>query len=350
MRSRRRVPTRVESGPRAGDPHDRAEFASDVEYYLQLEPRQLPSRYLYDELGSALFEAISVLPWYPITRAETSLLRRHGREVLDLAGPVARLVELGPGSGDKLVTLVRAAGQSPTIDLHLVDVSSSALNRSRQTIGALDDVRIVTHEARYETGLHQATAEPVGGRTLVLFLGSNIGNFDRPAAEALLRSVRSALVPGDAFLLGADLVKAEGRLLLAYDDPLGVTAAFNANLLVRINRELGGDFDVSGFSHRAVWNRSASRVEMHLVSRSRQRVRVPAARVDLVFEAGEMIWTESSYKFRRRELADRLEQTGFRVVRQWIDRARGFALTLARVSEGGVSARPLPRAAARHTA
>ena len=173
-----------------------------------------------------------------------------------------------------------------------------------------------------------AAGETRAGRALVLFLGSNIGNFDRPGAEAFLCGIRAGLARGDALLVGADLVKPERDLLLAYDDPLGVTAAFNRNLLVRINRELGGNFDIGQFAHRAVWAPAPSRVEMHLVSRVRQHVRIVAADLDCVFDAGESIWTESSYKSRPDELVVHLEQAGFRLVEQWIDDADGFALTL----------------------
>jgi L-histidine Nalpha-methyltransferase len=165
------------------------------------------------------------------------------------------------------------------------------------------------------------------GGTLVLFLGSNIGNFDPPGADAFLRGIHGAMTPGDAILLGADLVKPEHELVLAYDDPLGVTAAFNKNLLVRANRELGADFDVDAFAHRAVWNGDASRVEMHLVSLRRQDVHLRAARVDTTFEAGETIWTESSYKYRPADLLAMLDRAGFSALDQWV--AEGFALTLA---------------------
>ena len=161
----------------------------------------------------------------------------------------------------------------------------------------------------------------------MVFLGSNIGNFDPPGTGALLRSVREALARGDGLLLGTDLVKPESELLLAYDDPLGVTAAFNRNLLVRVNRELDADFDVRQFSHRAIWNAPAARVEMHLVSGSRQRVQVRRARLDVTFEAGEPIWTESSYKYRLDDLAPILDRAGFRATAQWEE--SGFALTLA---------------------
>jgi dimethylhistidine N-methyltransferase len=306
------------------------EFASDVHYYLSLQPRQLPSRYFYDDLGSALFDAICRLPWYRITRAETRLLAEHGRAILARAAGLSTIVELGPGSGEKLATLVEAgrSGHCPHLDLRLVDISRSALELASRTLSTLPDVSVATYQARYETGLLQASAETPSGRELVLFLGSNIGNFDRPGADAFLRSVRAGTAAGDMLLLGADLVKRERDLILAYDDPLGVTAAFNRNLLVRINRELGGRFDVDAFSHRAVWAQAESRVEMHLVSRARQQVRVDAAGIDFIIGNGESIWTESSYKYTSAGIVVALERAGFGLVEQWIDEIDGFALTL----------------------
>jgi L-histidine N-alpha-methyltransferase len=302
-------------------------FADDVARSLRLTPRQIPARYLYDRLGSSLFEAICRLPWYRITDAEFALLRAHGPDVLARLGEVETVVELGPGSGEKLVTLVDAH-VSRDLTVHLIDVSAEALATATRTIAARADLAVVTHEETYEEGLRTiAHTETIAGATLVLFLGSNIGNFDPPAADALLSDIRAALKPGDALLLGADLVKEERDLLLAYDDPLGVTAAFNRNLLVRINRELGADFVVERFAHRALWNAAESRMEMHLVSGAPQRVRVPAADLIIDLADGETIWTESSYKFRVEDLAPLLARAGFRVTGQWSD--QGFALTLA---------------------
>jgi L-histidine N-alpha-methyltransferase len=315
---------------------EREAFASDVEYYLALSPRQLPSRYLYDALGSALFEAICELPWYRITHAERDLLARCGREILSRIDPVTTLVELGPGSGAKLATLIEA-GDTPgrRLSVHLIDVSPAALDLAQQTLGALDAahrISIVAHQATYEAGLAAVSAYqrhgPGAGRTLTLFLGSNIGNFDPPGAGAFLRRIRASLAAGDGLLVGVDLVKPEAQLLLAYDDPLGVTAAFNRNLLVRLNRELDADFDLDAFHHRAVWNAEASRVEMHLVATSRQHVHVPAASLEVTFEQGETIWTESSYKYDRDSIVVMLGHAGFRRVDQWVDEATGFALTL----------------------
>jgi len=310
------------------------DFASDVEYYLTQEPRQLPSRYLYDALGSALFDAICELPWYPVTRAELGLLEAHGRAIFARTTPLSRIVELGPGNGAKLMRLMEAGLRGPRrperhLTLHLVDLSPKALDESSHALAGLPDVEIVTHRAAYEAGLIEATRETgPGTRTLVLFLGSNVGNFDPPGAGAFLRSIRAALAPGDGLLIGADLVKPERELLLAYDDPLGVTSAFNRNLLVRINRELGGEFDIDAFAHRAVWNREESRVEMYLVSRRRQRVRVAAAGVDFTMDEGETIWTESSYKYQPETLARMLDRTGLHPADLWLADEGPFALAL----------------------
>jgi L-histidine N-alpha-methyltransferase len=306
---------------------DRGQFAEDVAYYLSLTPRQLPSQYLYDDLGSALFEAICRLPWYPIARVERQLLRLHAHEIFARVNDLSTLVELGPGNGEKLMTLLDADGPGP-MAVHLIDVSQHALDEATRALSTHADLAVVSHRATYEAGLTQAVRERrSGGRALVLFLGSNIGNFDPPGVAAFLLGVRAALTPGDALLLGVDLVKPARELLLAYDDPLGVTSAFNKNLLVRANRELGADFDVDGFMHRAVWTPEHSRIEMHLVSVRPQNVHVPAARLCLAFEEGETIWTESSYKYRRADVEPLLARAGFAVLDQWA--ADGFALTLA---------------------
>jgi L-histidine N-alpha-methyltransferase len=308
-----------------------AAFAADVRYYLMQEPRQLPSRYLYDQLGSALFDAICRLPWYPLTEGEMRLIAMQGADILTKVGSLARIVELGSGNGEKLAALVRTAPSHQRVwDLHLIDISRAALTTASQTLSVFDRVRVIAHEANYENGLEQFARDISGpGRTLAMFLGSNIGNYDPPGAAALLRAVHDALRPGDAFLIGVDLVKPEPVLLQAYDDPLGVTAAFNRNLLVRINRDLEGDFDLDGFRHRAVWNAEASRIEMHLVSTRAQRVRIPRADLDVEFKEGEHIWTESSYKYRPEQVAAQLEAAGFRCGPRWIDELSRFSLSLA---------------------
>ena len=307
-------------------------LAGDVQYYLTLTPRQLPSRYLYDALGSALFEAICELPWYRITKAERALLERHAREIFDRADPLSTLVELGPGSGDKLAALVSRSGarRSHGLTVHLVDVSAAALELASRALARVDaDLPVALHQATYESGLVEAMGERRStGRALTLFLGSNIGNFDPPGADEFLLGVRASLAAGDSLLVGTDLVKPESELLLAYDDPLGVTAAFNRNLLVRINHELGADFDINAFDHRALWNADESRVEMHLVASRSQHVHIPGASLEVTFEQGETIWTESSYKYHPAAVVRMMERAGFRQVEQWIDQAEGFALTL----------------------
>ena len=324
--------------PKAG-PAPIDSIAGDVHYYLTLTPRQLPSRYFYDALGSALFEAICELPWYRITRTERALLERHRREILARVDPLSTLIELGPGSGDKLAALIGAGDtRAPGPTIHLVDVSAAALALATRTIAALaPGLTVVPHQATYESGLVEAMAQRAStcpepgreaGRALALFLGSNLGNFDPPGAEEFLIGLRASLAGGDTLLVGTDLVKPERDLVLAYDDPLGVTAAFNRNLLVRINRELGADFDVSAFHHRALWNAEASRVEMHLVAARQQRVTIPGSSLAITFAASEFIWTESSYKYRPDQVVAMLERAGFRRVEQWIDEADGFALTL----------------------
>jgi len=314
--------------PAMGAGLSRDRFAVDVRDYLSRVPRQLPSRYFYDALGSALFEAICRLPWYALTRAELRLLNAHAREIL--SQDISTLVELGPGSGTKLATLIAVAGAGRgSLCVHLIDVSTNALAETARAIAA-PDVDVVTHEATYETGLGQfAAARPAACRALLLFLGSNIGNFDPTERNAFVLTMRAALRRGDALLLGADLVKPEHELLLAYDDPLGVTAAFNRNLLARINRELEGAIDLDGFTHRALWNRAHSRVEMHLVSRRTQRIEIRGAGLRFEIGEGESIWTESSYKYEPAEIVSMLEGCGFSVGAQWIDPHGRFALTRA---------------------
>ena len=308
------------------------EFAADVRRDLALPQKQLQSKYLYDALGSSLFEAICRLPWYRITRAESALLTRHAAEVVAAVGEdgPATIVELGCGSGEKLVLLaeaLQAAGGSARV--HLIDISAQALEQTEQRLTGLRHFSVVGHQSTYEVGLRRAAAARTDdGPMLVLLLGSNIGNFDAPAALDFLRRIRQALRPEDLLLLGADLVKPERELQLAYADPLGVTAAFNKNLLVRINHELRGSFDLDAFDHLAVWNRGEQRVEMHLVSRVAQTVAIGAAGITVAFECGEYIWTESSYKYQPDQIERMAVETGFGVRDQWIDDDAKFALSL----------------------
>jgi L-histidine N-alpha-methyltransferase len=305
-------------------------FAQDVARDLALTPKQLQSKYLYDALGIRLFEAICRLPWYRITRAEVGLLSRHAGEIAaEMADPLT-LTELGPGDGEKIALLASAFARTRRpLETHLVDISQTALEQTERRLDRYEGVSVVGHRASYEEGLKRvASARDDGSGLLVLFLGSNLGNFDRDAASEFLGAIRCTLRAGDALLLGADLLKPEEDLLLAYDDPLGVTAAFNKNLLLRINRELGGNFDLDAFDHRAVFEPGESRVEMRLVARREQVVEIPAAETTIRFSAGEHIWTESSYKYGLSALRSTVEGAGFALRREWIDSEARFALCL----------------------
>jgi L-histidine Nalpha-methyltransferase len=313
---------------RSGVRDEQREFAEAARFYLQLEPRQLPSRFLYDALGSALFDAICHLPWYRITRAERQLLQWHAATIGHVIGDGGRVVELGCGNGEKLATLLTHAGVQG-VHAHLIDLSDAALARSVQALATIEslDIRVTTQQATYEDGLLALRTE-AAHPTLVAFLGSNIGNFDPPGATAFLGLLRAALDPRDYVLLGADLVKPERELLLAYGDPLGLTAAFNKNLLLRMNTELGADFELGRFAHRAIWNREASRVEMHLVSLTAQEVHVAEAELRFRLQEGETIWTESSYKYEPAGIRQLVEPAGFVQRDQWVDHRARFALTL----------------------
>jgi dimethylhistidine N-methyltransferase len=306
-------------------------FAEEIGEFLTRTPRQLPSKYFYDALGSALFDAICELPWYRITRAESALIDRHAREILaPLARPLT-LAELGCGNGDKMAVLtVRAAERFQSIQL--VDISGAALYSARRRLEGLRAGPVAVHQATYEEGLIRLAQIRREGAMLMLFLGSNIGNFDAGPAQEMLRRMRAALRTGDSLLLGTDLVKPERELLVAYDDPLQVTAAFNRNLLQRINTELGGTFDLDAWAHEAVWNGEHSRVEMHLVSRTPQTVRIAAADLNIRFDAGERIWTESSYKYSAERVLEMGRAAGFRDAEQWVDGAAHFAITRFTVS------------------
>ena len=316
----------------SADPAVLDTFAADVVRDLQRQPKQLQARYLYDSLGSSLFDAICRLPWYRITRSEAMLLRRHARDVAARLASRERdlsLVELGCGNGEKLELLIDAMPRESGTDVHLIDISVAALKATTARVSRFGQINVSAHQGTYEQGL--ASVRPFVQHhpgTLVVFLGSNIGNFDPLAADALLGAIREPLARGALLLLGADLVKPEKDLLLAYDDPLGVTAAFNRNLLVRANRELDADFDVAAFAHRATWNPREQRVEMHLVSTRTQQVYLAAADVRVPFAAGESIWTESSYKYPPESLRDLGTNRGFTVTDQWIDEDARFALTL----------------------
>lgn len=307
-----------------------SEFAADVrEGLTKSGQRELPSKYLYDEVGSALFEAICVLPEYGLTRADARLLEKHAREIVGRLPSPVHVAELGSGSGKKTRWILEALSRRQKTYYFPIEISPSALAACEKELGQIDLVSIVGYEQPYLEGLRTVADGRVDGdHLLVLFLGSTIGNFDREAGEDFLRSMRSILSEGDALLLGTDLEKSIGDQLLAYDDPAGVTAAFNLNLLARINRELRGDFDLTCFRHEARWNALERRIEMHLRSTCRQRVEIPAAGLRVSLDEDETIWTESSHKYRIGEAAEMAERTGFRCEGQWVDKEWPFAQNL----------------------
>jgi dimethylhistidine N-methyltransferase len=310
------------------------EFAADVRAGLTARPKRLPPKYFYDDLGSKLFEAICRLPEYYLTRAESQILSRHSEAIIEAIRGPARLIELGSGSAEKTRYLIEALLQRQA-ELHYlpVDISDASLESSSlELLKTYPDLRITAYATDYFTALAALGASRKSQqdyrRTVALFLGSNIGNFDAGESRAFLRAVRGVLDAGDALLLGADLKKDAAVLEAAYDDPLGVTAAFNLNVLARINRELGGDFDLKQFAHRAIYNDHEGRVEMHLASRAPQRARIRAIDLEVAFEAGETIHTENSYKFDLEQLARLAADTGFALRRTWRDEAERFSFNL----------------------
>lgn len=307
-----------------------AEFARAVaEGLTRKRQKTLPPSWLYDEVGSALFETITVLPEYGLTRADGQLLARASGEIVRVARHPELIVELGSGTGTKTRHVLAAAAQSRHIEYRPIDISGAALENCARILDGIERVRIEPIEGTYLEGVDTAIgARRPGQRALLLFLGSTIGNFNRGEAASFLRGLRKRLQPGDCLLLGADLAKPHAKLLAAYDDPIGVTAAFNLNLLARINRELDGEFDVASFAHEARYNERWSRIEMHLRSRVAQEVWIGALELTVRFAAGETIWTESSRKFRPEEIVQMGERAGWRAVRQWTDCGWGFAETL----------------------
>ena len=311
--------------------HSPAQIAADVRAGLTKHgQKELPSKYLYDEVGSALFEVITVLPEYGLTRAGERLLRRYGAELIELIPLPVAVAELGSGSGKNTrLILGSLARRQPATAYYPIDLSPAAISHCKRELDDLDSVRVAGLERPFLEGLAEAAGRRRHGEgLLVLFLGSNIGNFDRASAEGFLRQVRRTLLPGDRLLVGADLEKPIPILLAAYDDSIGVTAAFNLNLLARVNRELEADFDLSRFQHVALYNEKERRVEMHLRSTIDQTVTIPGADITVAFRQGETIWTESSHRYRRQEIVETARASGFVCEAQWVDEEWPFANSL----------------------
>jgi L-histidine Nalpha-methyltransferase len=305
-------------------------FAEEVCEGLQKPgQKELPSKYLYDAVGSRLFDVITELPEYGLTRAEDRILERHVREIAARVPRAVAIAELGSGSGIKTRRILSALSGDHAARYFPIEISHTALAACEREMRDISTVSVVGIEREYLDGLLEVAARRrAGEHLLVLFLGSTIGNFEPAAALAFLKKIRSMLEPGDFLLLGTDLLKPVPVLLEAYDDPLGVTAAFNLNLLARINRELGGHFLLSQFEHVARFNETARSVEMHLRSRQAQTVAIDATEIRVGFDAGETIWTESSHKYRLPQVSSMAAESGFTCSAQWIDDEWGFAENL----------------------
>ncbi len=306
-----------------------ASFADDVRAGLGASRKALSPRYFYDELGSALFEAICFLPEYYLTRAETEILERHAGEMIAaLDGPL-ELVEFGSGSARKTRYLIgQALARQSEVAYHPIDISPSALvDSSSALVTEYQGLHVSAYASDYFEVLESARLR-TSKRVLALFLGSNIGNYEPSQGEALLRAMSASFKPGDALLLGADLKKDPAVLELAYDDPTGVTAAFNKNLLGRINRELGGAFDLDAFEHVARYDGERGSVDSFLVAQRGINVPIAALDLNVRFNAAEAIHTESSYKFAPEDIALLASRSGFRVARTWTDELQRFSVSL----------------------
>jgi L-histidine Nalpha-methyltransferase len=307
------------------------QYAAEVERGLTSSPKSLPTKLFYDAAGSELFEAITGLPEYYPTRTEFAILEEHASEMARLAGTGLTIVELGAGTAAKTCTLLKAvAARQMRVDYVPVDISRAAVREARDRVRAeVPQSYVRPIVADLSEGFDFLSS--ISGRRLVLYLGSSIGNFDPQAAIEMLGRVRSQLTRGEALLLGTDLVKSAKILVPAYADAQGITAAFNKNILTRLNRELDANFALDSFHHIACWNRDASRMEMHLESARAQRVDLKLIPLSVEFAPGERIHTENSYKYTIPMVREMLSASGFSLERTWLDHRGWFALHLARV-------------------
>lgn len=312
----------------------------EVRHGLTAQPKTLPPWLLYDAAGSRLFEDITELPEYYLTRTEKDIFAAHACDIVRCAANDRRLeiFELGAGSAAKTGLLLEAAvRRQKNVTYHAVDVSETALKMAKTRLEAeFPEVKVEPRIEDYTVSLNGIGAHSGARgrgeelpRKLVLSIGSSIGNFHPEEAAALLGRVREQLAVDDGLLLGIDMVKDPDVLLAAYNDSAGVTARFNKNLLTRINRELGGNFEISRFCHKAVWNPSRSRIEMHLRSIGAQEVLIDTLGIRACFASGESIHTENSYKFTRAGILHLLDRAGFSTSRIWTDKHGWFAVQLA---------------------
>ncbi len=306
-----------------------SEIVGDVFEGLTRTPKSLPPRLFYDAAGSALFEEITRLPEYYLTRTESALLQQYSCEIAERVGANVSVIELGAGTAAKTGTILKALSQRQLrVNYYPVDISSSALQVAVESLnGSYPQVRV--HPVATNYIADSGFLESVFGRKLVLYLGSSVGNFEPVEAEGLLTRMRSHMEVGDSLLLGTDLVKDTSILLPAYDDAQGITARFNKNILARINRELGGNFDLDLFRHVALWNPERSRIEMHLESTLDQTMKIKLLGLEVYFRKGERIHTENSYKYTVAGVRDFLLRTGFAIESTWTDERNWFGTHLA---------------------
>lgn len=307
-----------------------ADFANDIRAGLSKEgQKELPSKYFYDDIGSALFDAICLLPEYGLTRADERILHEHSEAIAArVPGPVV-VAELGSGNAGKTRWLLESFCRRQPTTYYPIEISRAALATAKLRLQQIEHISVVGFEKEYLDGLLAVAARrPEGHHILVLFLGSTIGNFDRAAGVRFLRDIRQILKPGDSMVLSTDLEKSIPQMILAYDDPLGVTAAFNLNLLARINRELDADFNLQHFKHEIRFDQAERRIEMHLRSTRPQTVSIPKAGMSSRLRKDETIWTESSHKYTMQEVSEIAVRSGFSCDAQWGDNEWPFAVSL----------------------
>lgn len=306
-----------------------AEFAEDVRRGFSAESKHLFPKYLYDELGSQLFEAICRVEEYYLMRAEREILQRHADEIVRSLPSCQTLIELGSGSAEKTQLIIEALLRQQSNLLFIpIDISTSALKKSCSVLlQTYPDLQIRAYAADYFDGL--AALRPLEGPpVLMLFLGSNIGNFQKGDATSFLKAIRGVLRAGDALLLGADLKKDRGTLEAAYNDRLGITRAFILNELARVNRELGGDFDLRGFELQSIYDEAAGRVDVYLESKRNQIASIRELEMTVDFKAGERIHMENAYKYDREDLDVLANASGFMLAKTWLDAQERFSSNL----------------------
>ncbi len=310
-------------------------FAQDVRTGLGKSPKALPCLYFYDKIGSSLFERICRQPEYYCTRAEAEILKTHSRDIAAICNRSSRIVELGSGNSEKTRILLETFIDSDIrATYYPIDISHGILEESAVVLKeACPPLNVRPIAARYEDGLEML--EPIGGKILLLWLGSSIGNYEPESAKSFIARLQSKLSIGDYFLIGVDLIKDSAVLEAAYNDRSGATAAFNLNLLARINRELGGHFLLERFEHRAIFNPEEGRIEMYLVSNCEQKIRIDALNMTVALAKGEQIHTENSYKYNPEEISLLGDHKGLLLIKQWFDSRKQFSLNLFEVSNGG---------------